>query len=146
AIDAGGNLWVADTGNHRVLRFGASTLNNPAPPAADTVIGQRDFFSGGANRGGGVTASGFDTPAGLAFDAQGNLYVSDFNNARLLKFPAPLGPSVLDPSASSVIGQPNFSSRGVGLQATNSTMAGPAGIAIDNSGNLLVSVPGDNRV
>ena len=40
ACDAAGNLWVSDSGNSRVLRFAASTLNSPAPVAADTVIGQ----------------------------------------------------------------------------------------------------------
>ena len=146
AVDSGGNLWVADTGNHRVVRFAAASLNNPVPPAADTVIGQKDLFSGGANRGTEtVTASGLDTPAGLAFDAQGNLWVADFNNTRVLRFAAPLGPAALDPAASSVIGEPNFVTRGVPPQASNATLAGPAGLAIDNAGNLYVAVPGDNR-
>jgi sugar lactone lactonase YvrE len=128
AVDSGGNLWVADTGNHRVLRFAASSLNNPDPPAADTVIGQRDFFSNGANRGNqAVTASGLDTPVGLAFDAQGNLWVADFNNTRVLRFAAPLGPGAPDPAASSVIGEPNFATRGVPPQPSNATLAGPAG-------------------
>ena len=43
ALDPAGNLWVADSGNHRLLRFNASVLNSPTPPAADTVIGQKDF-------------------------------------------------------------------------------------------------------
>jgi uncharacterized protein (TIGR03437 family) len=147
AVDAAGNLWVADSGNHRVLRFGAATLNNPTPPPADTVIGQSDMFSGSANRGGSaLTASGFNTPIGLAFDAQGNLYVADFNNTRVLKFAAPLGPNVPNPAAAMVIGEPDFASRGVPLQASNATLAGPVGVAVDNAGNLYVAVPNDNRV
>jgi len=148
AVDAGGNLWVADSGNHRVLRFGATTLNNPAPPPADTVIGQKDMFSGSANRGGAVlTASGFDTPVGLALDAQGGLYVADFNNTRVLKFALPLGPNApQDPLATAVIGEPDFATRGVPLQTSNATLAGPTGLAVDNSGNLYVAVPNDNRV
>lgn len=147
AVDAAGNLWVADSGNNRVIRFGATSLNNPTPPSADTVIGQKDLFSGSANRGAGtLTASGFNTPAGIALDPQGNLYVADFNNTRVLRFAAPLGPSSPDPAASSVIGEPDFGSRGVPLQASNSTLAGPVGVSVDNNGNLYVAVPADNRV
>ncbi len=148
AVDAAGNLWVADTGNNRVLRLGAASLNSAAPPTADAVIGQKDFFGGAANRGvtGAITASGFDTPAGLAFDPQGNLWVSDFNNTRVLKFAAPLGPGSPDPAATAVIGEPNFATRGVPAQPSNATLTGPVGLSTDNSGNLYVAVPGDNRV
>jgi uncharacterized protein (TIGR03437 family) len=146
AFDSAGNLWVADTGNQRVVRFGAATLNNTSPPAADTVIGQKDFLSNGANAGGAVSASGFDTPTGLAFDAQGNLYISDFKNARVLKFPAPLGPSMGTAMASAVWGQSNFAAHGSLPQGSASTMAGPGGLSVDGSGHLYVSVPAENRV
>ena len=93
-----------------MLRFGAATLNNAAPEA-DTVIGQKDFTSGFQDRGGAVSASGFDMPTGLAFDAQDNLYVSDYNNTRVLRFPAPLGPSTANPAANAVWGEADFATR-----------------------------------
>jgi uncharacterized protein (TIGR03437 family) len=143
AFDTSGNLWVADTGNHRVLRFNSAILDN-ASPEADLVIGQRDFANGGANRGlAAVSASGFDTPAGLAFDLQNNLYVSDYANARLLKFAAPV---VADAAASVVFGQSSFTTRGAPSQASAATLAGPAGITVDGSGNLYVAIPADHRV
>ncbi len=146
AVDASGNLWVADTGNNRILRFGASSLSTPAPVAADTVIGQKDFVSSLANAGGVVSASGMDTPAGLAFDAQGNLYVSDYNNTRVIRFPAPLGPGSGAAVAAAVWGESNLTSRGVPPQATSSSIGGPQGISVDANGNLYVAVPKDNRV
>ena len=146
ACDAAGNLWVSDSGNNRILRFAASTLNSPAPVAADTVIGQPDFVSGAANRGATVSASGLSTPAGLTFDSQGNLYVADFANTRVLRFPAPLGPSNPNATATAVWGQQNFATRGAGQQPSATTMAGPLGVAVDNNGNLYVAVPSDNRV
>lgn len=146
AFDPSGNLWVADTGNQRIVRFAAATLNSTPPPAADTVIGQKDFVSSGANGSGTVSASGFDTPAGLAFDAVGNLYVSDFRNARVLKFPAPLGPSTGSAVASSVWGQSNFAAHGALPQGSASTIAGPVGLSVDGNGHLYVAVPGENRV
>lgn len=147
AFDSAGNLWVADTGNHRILRFPAASLDSVIPPDADMVVGQKDFTGGAANRGSGaISASGFDTPFGLTFDVQNNLYVADFNNARVLKFSALLSPSAPDPAASAVIGQANFTTRGVPAQPSSSTLAGPTQVAVDPSGNLYVAVPNDNRV
>jgi uncharacterized protein (TIGR03437 family) len=146
ALDGAGNLWIADTGNHRVVRYPASALNSPTQPAADMVVGQRDFSSGNANAGGQISASGFDTPVALAFDAQNNLYVSDFNNTRVLRFAGPLNSGSANLAASAVWGQSNFASRGVPQQATASSLGGPVGITVDGNGNLYVSVPRDNRV
>lgn len=145
AFDSAGNLWVADSGNSRLLRYPVSALNGGISPAADTVIGQQDFFSNGANAGGGVSASGLDTPVALTLDTQGNLYVSDGRNSRVLRFSAPLGPSVPHPAASAVWGQSNFSSRGVSSQPNASSISSAEGLAV-NGGNLYVAVPNDNRV
>jgi len=146
AFDSAGNLWVADMGNNRVLRFSAGTLNNTAPVAADTVIGQRDFMSAAADAGSTISNSGFDVPAGIAFDGQNNLYVADFNNTRVLRFAAPLGPTTTNFAASLVWGESGFAVRGAPTQATASSLAGPAGVAVDASGNLYVVTPADNRV
>jgi uncharacterized protein (TIGR03437 family) len=147
AFDAAGNLWVADTGNHRILRFNAAGVNSITPPEADIVIGQRDFLGNRANAGGtAVSALGFDTPSGLAFDSQGNLYVSDFNNARVLKFSGPFAPSAQTIASSAVWGQRDFTTRGASPQASASTLAGPLGLSVDGSGNLYVAVAADNRV
>jgi uncharacterized protein (TIGR03437 family) len=145
-FDAAGNLWVADSANHRVLRFNTSVLNSTTPPDADIVIGQKDFVTNSANAGGTVSALGFDTPAALAFDSQGNLYVADVNNSRVLRFSAPLTAASQSSAASGVWGQRDFTSRGVSQQASASSMSAPTGLAVDNSSNLYVAVPADHRV
>ena len=143
AFDSAGNLWVADAGNQRILRFSAAVLNAPNP-SADIVLGQKDFVSGNANAGAsGATAAGFNGPAGLAFDQQGSLYVADFLNARILKFTAPIG---INQPAAAVLGQPNFTSRSLPQQATASSLQGPQGLCVDNAGNLYVATPLDNRI
>jgi uncharacterized protein (TIGR03437 family) len=146
AFDAAGNLWVVDTGNNRILRFGAGTLNNAAPVTADTVIGQKDFVSGAADEGGTISNSGFDLPTELAFDGQGNLYVADYNNTRVLRFAAPLGSGITNAAASLVWGESSFAVRGAPAQATASSLAGPTGLGVDASGNLYVVTPADNRI
>ena len=47
AFDPQGNLWVADSGNNRVLRYPASSIGSGASngPAADIVLGQTDFVT-----------------------------------------------------------------------------------------------------
>ena len=144
AFDSQGNLWVADSGNNRVLHFSAASLNNSAPVAADLVIGQKDFLSAAADQGTGVSASGFNLPYGVTLDAQSNVYVADANNARVLKFAGPV--VVSTPAASAVWGQASFTTKGVPLQPNSTSMNGPAGIAVDVNGNLYVAVPHDNRV
>jgi uncharacterized protein (TIGR03437 family) len=146
ACDAAGNLWVADTGNNRILRFGANSLNSTPPPPADTVIGQKDFASYLPDAGGTVSASGLDTPSGLAFDGQANLYVADSNNQRVLEFPMPLGPNNQNPAATVVFGAANLTSRGVVSPVSNTSIALPAGLDVDSSGKVYVASPAFNRV
>ncbi len=110
AFDGSGNLWVADNGNNRLLRFPSAVLdtNNAA---ADIVLGQTGFTVGVKDSGGKVSATGFDfaypgaVPIGMAFDAAGMLYASDFNNARVLKFAPPF---TSGEAATAVIGQTGF--------------------------------------
>ncbi len=141
AFDASGNLWVADTGNHRVLRFNAAILTQ-TEPYADLVIGQTDFTSSSRNQGATVSGTGLDTPIALTFDSHGDLYVSDYNNARVLRFATP---AVSAPTAVSVFGQTSLTAQGASTQA-NASLPGPSGLAVDSAGDLYVAVPGHNRI
>ena len=81
AVDSAGRVWVADTYNNRVLRFdGAASRAHGA--AADGVLGQSDFTSDAF----ATTASGMNTPEGMAVDSAGRLWVADQNNRRVLRF------------------------------------------------------------
>ncbi len=142
AFDKLGNLWVVDRGNNRVLRLPVSALD-ATEPAADIVLGQADFNSGGANASTGVGPGGFNTPFGLAFDGAGNLYVSDFTNARILVFNAPLS---MSEEASRVIGQLTFTASGAPTTPSATTLRGPVGLDVSAAGDLYVAIPLDNRV
>lgn len=142
AFDSAGNLWVADSGNHRILRFQSAALNTQNP-AADLVLGQPDFHSGAPNAGKTVSGSAFNTPSGLLFDTHDNLYVADFLDSRVLKFPAPVTAAS---TAGVVYGQSKFTTVGVPQLPTASSMAGPQNLALDAAGSLYVAVPHDNRV
>lgn len=84
SVDSNGNqLFVADTGNHRVLVFSPFPAVDGA--AASVVLGQADFTGSDANRGAGTSAATLSGPEGVrAFD--GMLMVADTGNARELLY------------------------------------------------------------
>ncbi len=88
AFDSGGNLWVADLGNNRVLEF-QSPFNSGM--AASLVIGQQDFASSTP----ATTQNGFSEPHSPRFDSSGNLWVSEGRSiSRILEFTSSTSSSV----------------------------------------------------
>jgi len=80
-------LYVTDYGNSRVLGYSnISALTNGAP--ADLVVGQPDFSFSGCNTQSN-SAANLCGPRGVAVDSNGNLYVSDTDNNRVLVFSNP---------------------------------------------------------
>lgn len=145
-LDGEGRLWVADTLNNRVLRFDDAVSRVDADPAADLVLGQADFTSNGS----ATTQSGMDTPRSLAVDPDGNLWVADSGNRRVLLFTADTvenGGNGAD--ADLVLGQEDFLSADYAISADG--FGEPAGIAVHSSGpgapvELWVSDSSGNRV
>jgi sugar lactone lactonase YvrE len=140
AVDQQGNLYIADTWNNRVLKYD-SPLTTDA--SADRVFGQPNFTANIANNG-GISASSLNTPAGLAFDSQGNLFIADLNNHRVLGYALSLGISA---NAVYLIGQPDFTTNtanngGISASRLNS----PAELVLDSQGNLYISDFGNHRV
>jgi len=77
----GGRLFVADTGNRRVLAWDGIPESNGAP--ADLVLGQRDFSVRDENAGGAAKGLGMRWPHALA-DADGRFFVADAGNSRVM--------------------------------------------------------------
>src|SRR5579872_1642141 len=102
-----GNLYVADLGDNRVLRFPAP-FANPTRVEPDAVYGQPDFATRSPNSG-GISEHFLYAPRGVALDAQGNLWVADTGNNRLLRFPVAVL-NATNPAADLVLGQPDFHS------------------------------------
>jgi uncharacterized protein (TIGR03437 family) len=164
--DAKGNLYVADSGNNRVLRYPAPFANtgNESP---DIVLGQLDKFTSRlGNQKGSPSATTIclarllnsdpSCPAGsglffssLAMDTSGDLFVTDAGNRRVLQYPAAsLTSGASDPAASIVIGQAGLTVTPIGPASVldRNTLAVPAGLAFDSAGHLFVSDSGANRL
>jgi len=131
-IDGSGNLWVADAGNGRVLRFNdASSLTNGA--SADGVLGQTNFTTGAMAST--PTQSQFGLASSLCF-AGTTLWVCDHWFNRILRFDsAATKPN--GANADGVLGQGNFTSSTTGT--TMSTFNQPFGVCADGKGNLYVT-------
>lgn len=136
-VDAFGNLWVADEGGHRVLRFAnASSLVTGA--AATAVLGQADLDS--TSGSGGVS---FAWPASVIVGPGGDLWVSDTGNHRIVLFKnARLKPN--GAAADRVIGQANLASGASGLGARR--LNNPYGISFDTRNRIWVCDATNERV
>lgn len=142
AFDAAGNLWIADTNNHRVLQYSTASLNADEP-LADIVLGQFDLGTSALNAGAAVSAAGLRNPSALAFDAAGNLYVADTLNSRILAFSAPFSTGK---SASRVIGQSSFTTATASGTGLPWSVRRVNGLAVSASGALYAAMRDDNRV
>jgi sugar lactone lactonase YvrE len=137
AVDAHGTLWVADAGNNRVLGYRAPFEQDRV---ADVVLGQPDGGTGAC----ALSASGLCLPGGVAVDRDGNVYVADIAQNRILEYNDPLHRGGV---ADAVLGSANmrrnrctdpatcFSEQN-GSHPGLDVSGGP--LAIDRGGRLLV--------
>ncbi|HXR04475.1 MAG TPA: NHL repeat-containing protein [Verrucomicrobiae bacterium] len=129
AVDSGGNLYVADSGN--------STIRKITPVGTNWVVSTIAGLAGiqGSTDGTGHTAR-FSYPGGVAADGAGNLYVADSGNYTIRKITSA---AVVRTIAGSVSG----SADGTGSAARFSL---PGGVAADSAGNLYVADTANNTI
>lgn len=151
AVDADGNVYYADEGEHEIVRLTwseteegyvdrtvlASGLQRPSGIAvdADGDVFFAENSSGQVERltpsGGGWTkttiGSGLDRPRGLALDADGNVFVADSTNDRIVRF-TPTGTSYR-------------------MSVVSTSVDNPTGVAVDPaSGTMIIGDTGNKRV
>lgn len=141
-VDHRGRLWVADSGNHRVLLFEAASHRSTFA-FADRVYGQLSFITGSANRGLPVSRGGMSNPAAVWVDFNDNLWVADHGNNRVLRF-ATITNKFSGSDADGVLGQALFTTSAAG--AGSSGLQAPCGIAVSSGGELFVSCSSSHRI
>lgn len=123
AVDAAGNVYIADHENHRIRKIVLLT-NGTSIVTTLAGNGAAGFADGTA------TTASFNYPAGLAADASGNVYVADFGNNRIRKI-TPTG-LVTTLAGSGAMGNAD----GTG---TSASFNSPLGVAVDAAGNVYVA-------
>jgi sugar lactone lactonase YvrE len=125
ALDASGNLYIADRSNQRVRKVDAAT------GIITTVAGNGSYAFGVAEGdGGAATSAKLNYPAAVALDASGNLYIADTNSNRIRMVAAATG------FISTVAG--GGSTLGDGGAATSALLCEPSAVALDASGNFYI--------
>jgi len=133
ALDASGNLFIADTVNNVIRRVDATTAT------ITTVAG--NGTNGYSGDGGPATSASLSFPGGIALDASGDLYIADGNSV-IRRVDAATG------IITTVAGNHNLNCiyTGDGRAATSAGLCSPAGVGLDGSGNLFIADTYDNVV
>ena len=126
AVDGSGNVYVVDNSNHMIRKIDSAGVVTTL--AGSTTSGSTD--------GTGIAAS-FYYPAGVAVDGSGNLYVADNGNNMIRKIDSAGVVTTLAGSTTS------GSTDGTGPAAS---FLGPAGVAVDGSGNVYVADSANNMI
>ena len=127
AMDARGNLFIADQRNHRVRRV--------APDGTITTMagtGNGRNTGGYGGDGGPATSAQLNNPVAVAVDARGNLYIADMLNHRVRRVGAN---GIITTVAGN--GRPGFS--GDGGPAPSGQLNFPAGVSVDAGGNVYIT-------
>ncbi len=129
ALDSSGNLFIADTDNHRIRKISGTTITTVAGD------GEQTFSGDGAL----ATAAGIDSPSGIAVDAAGKIYIGDTHNQRV---------RVVDTAGiiSTLAGNGSKAYGGDGGPAAGASLARPRGLSVDAQGNIYIADSDNNRI
>jgi sugar lactone lactonase YvrE len=130
AVDRDGNLYIADTMNHRVRRVDRSGT-------ITTIAGTGQARSGGD--GGAAVAAGLNEPTALAIHGD-YLYIADQSNNRVRRL------SLVSGDIQTVAGTGEATYTGDGMPALEAALAGPSGLAIGSDGTLYIADTFNGRI
>ncbi|HEY9898945.1 MAG TPA: IPT/TIG domain-containing protein [Pantanalinema sp.] len=130
AFDAAGNMYVTELSNYCVRKVTPGGL-------ISRVVGTG--VAGYAGDGGPANMAQLSGASSLAFDAAGNLYISDSNNHRIRKVDA-------SGTISTVVGTGTFGYGGDGGPAVDAQVAYPRGLTFDKAGNLYFADTNNHRI
>ena len=152
AVDAAGNVVLADQGNSRVRVVAAATgtFYGQAMTAGDIYTVAGTGAAGFSGDGGPATAAKLRQPAAVSMDSAGNLAIADSANNRVRVVAASTGTFYgLQMTAGriyTVAGNGTAGFSGDGGPAAYSQLSAPADVALDSAGNLVIADTGHNRV
>ena len=130
AVDGAGNLYIADSSNHRIRKVDSTGT-------ITTVAGTGELgFSGD---GGAATHATLAAPTGVAVDSTGNFYFTDTGNYRIRKVDS-------TGTITTVAGTGELGFSGDSGPATQAQIDSPYGVAVDSTGNLYFADARNDRI
>lgn len=134
-VDVNGNLFIADTDNHRIRRVDAVT------GTITTAAGNGTAGAGGDS--GQATSANLNMPFAVAFDSSGNMYIPDSANDRVREVAAVSG--LITPASviTTAVGTGGGADSCADGPTSGAALSQPSGVAIDAAGNLYISDPGN---
>jgi trimeric autotransporter adhesin len=152
-VDAHGNVLIADTGNYRVRVVAAAsgTFYGQAMTAGDIYTIAGTGTAGYSGDGGPATAAELSADdVGLAVDQSGNVIIADRGNYRVRVVAAAsgtfYGQAMTAGDIYTIAGTGAAGYSGDGGPATSAELGGPAAVAVDGAGNLIIADIGNSRV
>ena len=144
AVDAAGNIYIADTGDNRVRMVQAATGNivafagnwnvsicsNPTEPCGD---------------GGSAKLANLNGPMAVAVDKKNNVYIADSGDNRV-RVVVPKGHIINAFAGNGTTCVPSTAACGDGGSALSASMGPPRGVAIDHLGSVYIADARDNRI
>ncbi len=132
AVDAAGNVYIGDTGSHRIRKVDAYGI-------ISTIAGDGNMLSGAAADGVNATSTSLAWPYGVSVDGAGNVYFVDGGYPRIRK---------VDPSGiiTTIAGSGSTGYFGDNGPALDAMFNNPLGIRVDSAGNVYVADEGSIRV
>ncbi len=139
-LDSSGNVYIADTSNHRIREVSAAT------GAISTIAGNGFVNANGTGgyNGDGIAATSAELnfPYAVAFDAAGNMYIPDSRNHRVREVMAVGG--VITPASkiATFAGTGNAGATpctATPVQAAQADVWTPSGVAVDAAGNVYIA-------
>lgn len=128
ALDAAGNLYIADSHNQRVREVSGGVIT--------TIAG--NGTAGFSGDGGAATAAELAMPSAVAIDGSGILYIADTDNQRIRK--------VSSGTITTYAGNGEQALAGDGGSATSASLDSPTGVAVDAAGNIYIADRHNQRI
>ena len=135
AVDSSGNVYIADTVNHAVRLVSTKGIISTVAGG----LGAGYYGDGGAANGAALTS-----PAGVALDRAGNLYIADTGNSVVRKVTNPQNNGTITTVAGN--GGADYGGDGGSATGPNAELNNPEGVAVDTDGNLYIADSRNSRI
>jgi len=129
-IDGNGNIYIADTDNHRIRKVNTEGT-------ITTIVGTGS--QGYSGNGGPAIGARLNKPNGLHIDGNGNIYIADTDNHRIRKIDT-------EGTITTIAGTGSQGYSGDNRPATGARLNKPNGLYIDKSGNMYIADTDNHRI